>query len=149
MCNASGDTGPHIVAKVPDSLILSNQMADKHHNKLNNASVKPQTGVPMSDDDIEIFKRFRALFLPDARITAQETYAKWLFGLTTTIAALGTGFSNTAFSKLSGWGNFFYAMAVLSAGLGLGFAAWALSEELEDANWQSKEAMIPALVELM
>ncbi len=149
MCNASGDTGPHIVAKVPDSLILSNQMADKPHNKLNNASVKPQTGVPMSDDDIEIFKRFRALFLPDARITAQETYAKWLFGLTTTIAALGTGLSNTAFSKLSVTGSVFYAVGILSAGIGLGLAAWALSEELEDANWQSRADMQPKLVALM
>src|SRR5208282_996788 len=86
---------------------------------------------------------------PDARISGQETYAKWLFGLTTTIAALGTGFSHTAFSKLSGWGDFFYAMAVFSAGLGLALAAWALSEELKDANWESTKAMTPKLVKLM
>src|SRR5258708_19655179 len=109
-------------------------MAEKSHNRLNSASDKPEKGVEMSPDDIEIFKRFRALFLPDARITAQETYAKWLFGLTTTIAALGTGLSNTAFSKLSVTGSVFYAVGILSAGIGLGLAPWPLSEHLKTAN---------------
>lgn len=131
------------------SLLVANQMPDKPHHKLNDASHKLETGVSMSDDDVEIFKRFRAMFLPDARITAQETYAKWLFGLTTTIAALGTGLSNTAFSKLSVLGSWFYAIGIVAAGIGLGLAAWALSEELEDANWQSRAAMQPKLVDLM
>ncbi len=76
----------------------------------------PIVGKPMSADDVEILKRFRGSFFPDARIASQETYAKWLFGLITTITALGTGFSNTAFSKLSGLGIFFYSCAVLVAG---------------------------------
>ena len=60
-------------------------------------------GEVVPPDEVETLKRFRLSFFPDARIASQETYAKWLFGLTTTIAALGTGFSNAAFSKLSGW----------------------------------------------
>jgi hypothetical protein len=107
------------------------------------------TGSASSQDEVEIFKRYRALFLPDARISAQETYAKWLFGLTTTVAALGTGFSNTAFSKLTISGSFIYAIGVVAAGAGLAFSAWAISEELEDANWQSKQDMEPKLVTLM
>jgi len=109
----------------------------------------PIVGDPAPIDEVDTLKRFRSSFYPDARIASQETYAKWLFGLTTTIAALGTGFSNTAFSKLSGLGIVFYACAVLAAGIGLGLAAWALSEELTDANWASLNDMIAALTSLM
>ena len=106
-------------------------------------------GEVVPPDEVETLKRFRLSFFPDARIASQETYAKWLFGLTTTIAALGTGFSNAAFSKLSGVGIFFYSSAVLAAGLGLGLAAWALSEELTGANWASLGQMTNSLTRLM
>lgn len=124
-------------------------MPEKPHGKSDNVSDKSEIGVPISPDEVEIFKRFRAQFLPDARISAQETYAKWLFGLTATIAALGTGLSNTSFSKLSVSGSWCYAIGILAAGVGLGLASWALSEELENANWQSSAAMIPMLLALM
>lgn len=108
-----------------------------------------QVGSPMSTDDIEMLKRFRVAFLPDARIEGQETFAKWLFGLTTTIAALGTGFSHSAFSNLSGLGDFFYSLGVLSAGAGLACAVWAISAESQDANWSSFDAMTGALTKLV
>jgi len=99
-------------------------------------------GGPASPDQVEILKRFREKFLPDARLEAQDTFAKWLFGLTTTVAALGTGLSNAAFSKLSSWGVLTYSLAVLAAGAGLACAVVVLGVELPDANWQSLEAMI-------
>jgi hypothetical protein len=114
----------------------------------NDASQTPIVGTAMSNDDVEMLKRFRTSFLPDVKIQEQDTYAKWLFGLTTTIAALGTGFSHVAFAKLSGWGDFFYAAAVLAAGAGLAFALWALSEEVQDANWHSFDAMTEKLSNL-
>jgi hypothetical protein len=102
------------------------------------------TGVPMSPDEIDQLKRFREKFLPDSKIDARDTYAKWLFGLTTTIAALGTGFSNSAFTKLSSTGVLVYSLAVLTSGAGLAFAVFELSVELPDANWESLDAMIVA-----
>lgn len=101
-------------------------------------------GVPMSPDEIDQLKRFREKFLPDTRIEARDTYAKWLFGLTTTIAALGTGFSNSAFAKLSSTGVLVCSLAVLAAGAGLAFAVFELSVELPEANWESLKAMIGA-----
>jgi hypothetical protein len=101
-------------------------------------------GVPMSPDDVEQLKRFREKFFPDTRLAAEDTYAKWLFGLTTTVAAIASGFSNAAFSKLSSKGIDVYALAVVAAGIGLTFAAFALSVELPDANWQSLGGMIAA-----
>jgi hypothetical protein len=101
-------------------------------------------GVPMSPDDVEQLKRFREKFLADTRLAAEDTYAKWLFGLTTTVAAIGSGFSNAAFSKLSSKGVDVYALAVVASGIGLTFAAFALSVELPDANWQSLDGMIAA-----
>jgi len=98
----------------------------------------------MSPDETEQLKRFRDKFLPDARMEAQDTFAKWLFGLTTTVAALGTGFSNAAFAKLSSGGVLAYSFAVLAAGTGLAFAVLALGVELPDANWRSLDAMIAA-----
>jgi hypothetical protein len=104
-------------------------------------------GTEMPPDEVEQLKRFREKFFPDARIAEQDTFAKWLFGLTTTIAALGTGFSNAAFSKLSSGGTAAYALAVVAAGVGLMFAVFALSVELPDANWQSLDGMIKAFRE--
>jgi hypothetical protein len=106
----------------------------------------PQVNVGnvVPPDAVEQFKRFREKFLPDTRIEAQDTFAKWLFGLTTTVAAVGTGFSNAAFTKLSSGGVLIYALAVLAAGLGLMFAVFALSVELPNANWQSLDDMIVA-----
>ncbi len=109
------------------------------------ATPNPGTaGVPMSPDEIDQLKRFREKFLPDTRIEARDTYAKWLFGLTTTIAALGTGFSNSAFAKLSSTGVLVYSLAVLAAGAGLACAVLELSVELPEANWESLNAMILA-----
>jgi hypothetical protein len=98
----------------------------------------------LSPDDVEQLKRLRAKFSPDARFDAQDTFAKWLFGLTTTIGALGTGFSNAAFAKLSSGGVLLYSLSVLAAGAGLAFAVFALGVELLDADWQSLNAMIAA-----
>jgi hypothetical protein len=93
---------------------------------------------------MEQLKRLRDKLLPDARMEAQNSFAKWLFGLTTTVAALGTGFSNAAFAKLSTGGVLAYSLAVLAAGAGLAFAVFALAVELPDANWRSLDAMIAA-----
>jgi len=104
----------------------------------------PNMAGPLSPDDVEQLKRFRAKFFPDARFDAQDTFAKWLFGLTTAIGALGTGFSNAAFAKLSSWGVFTYSLSVLAAGAGLAFAVFALGVELPEADWHSLNAMIAA-----
>ena|ERR1700739_1777903 len=105
------------------------------------ASGNSTTGTKIGPDEVELLKRYREKFLPDSRITASDGFAKWLFGLTVTIAALGAGFSNSAFSKLSGLGTTAYGAAVLLTGLGLGAAAFALSVDLPYANWQSLESM--------
>jgi hypothetical protein len=118
-------------------------------NNPQNTGPAPIIGDPMSEDDVERLKEFRSSFLPDARITAQETYAKWLFGLTTTIAALGSGFSNSAFAKLSALGVLLYSLAVIVAGIGLVFSVWTLSEEVKDANWNDFETMNDKLTQLM
>jgi hypothetical protein len=109
----------------------------------------PIVGDAISEDDVERLKQFRGSFLPDSRITAQETYAKWLFGLTTTIAALGSGFSNSAFAKLSNLGVYLYSLAVIAAGIGVLFSVWTLSEEVKDANWNDFETMNDKLTQLM
>lgn len=115
-----------------------------------NAPLDPSTkapntssvGAPVSPDEVEQLKRFRNKFFPDSRLEAEDMFAKWLFGLTTTIAALGTGFSNTAFAKLSSGGVLAYSLAVLAAGMGLTFAVFALSVELPEADWQSLDTVI-------
>lgn len=119
-----------------------------------NRETKKQDGSPilgrlLPEDDVTILKRVRESFLPDATVKDQDTYAKWLFGLTTTIAALGTGFSHAAFSKLSSWGIFFYAVAVLAAGCGLALALWTLSEEPHPENWAAPEEMLNSLGKLV
>lgn len=118
-------------------------------NNPENGEAAQIIGVAISNDNVERLKQFRASFLPDARIAAQETYAKWLFGLTTTIAALGTGFSNTAFAKLSSFGVVIYSLAVIAAGVGLVFSVWTLSEEVKDANWNDYKTMNARLTDLM
>jgi hypothetical protein len=104
-------------------------------------------GRVISSDELEQLKRFREKFFPDTRLEAQDTYAKWLFALTTTVAALGSGFSNAAFAKLSSLGALTYSVAVLAAGAGLACAVFVLSVELPAANWQSLEGMIDAFKE--
>jgi len=101
--------------------------------------------APMSPDDIALLLRFREKFLPDTRITTYDNFAKWLFGLTATVAALGAGLSNTAFSKLTGLGIVAYGIAVLLSGAGLAVATFALSIDLPDANWASLGAMFKAM----
>jgi hypothetical protein len=120
-------------------------MAANPPNNVPGGNVPPvNVGEEMPPDEVERLKRFREKLLPDTRIEAQDTFAKWLFGLTTTVAAVGTGFSNAAFTKLSSGGVLIYALAVLAAGLGLMFAVFALSVELPSANWQSLDGMIVA-----
>ena len=104
-----------------------------------------KVGVPMSADDVSLFERFRGNFLPDTRIATYDNFAKWLFGLTATVGALGAGLSNTAFSKLTGLGIVAYGIAVLLSGAGLAAATFALSIDLPDANWDSLDAMFKAM----
>jgi hypothetical protein len=108
------------------------------------SATDPSIPGPPLPDDVEQLKRLRAKFSQDARFDAQDTFAKWLFGLTTTVGALGTGFSNAAFAKLSSWGVFAYSLSVLAAGAGLACAVFALGVELPEADWQSLNAMIAA-----
>lgn len=100
-----------------------------------------EVGIPIGDDEVQLLKRYREIFLVDSRIKAQDDFAKWLFGLTATIAALGVGFSNAAISTLKGEGILAFGIAVLLAGLGLASATYALSVNLPDANWQSLDDM--------
>ncbi len=108
-----------------------------------------EEGDRVSADQLEQLKRFREKYFPDVRVEAQDTYAKWLFALTTTVAALGSGFSNAAFAKLSSWGVLTYSVAVLAAGCGLMFAVSALSAEWPDANWASLDGMIAGFKTLL
>jgi hypothetical protein len=120
---------------------------DPSPNPTDNPGNGTQVGEQMTDFEVQQLERFREKFLPDTRIEAQDTFAKWLFGLTTTVAALGTGFSNAAFAKLSSGGVRAYALAVVAAGVGLMCAVFALSVRLPDANWDSLDGMIEAFKE--
>lgn len=103
-----------------------------------------QQGIAMSDDEVAQFKALREKLSPNTRIEGQETFAKWLFALTTTVAALGTGFANAAFAKLSSGGVWAYAAAVLAAGIGLTLAVFALSVEPAIVRRQSYDDMMDA-----
>jgi hypothetical protein len=91
--------------------------------------------------DIELLQRFQEKFLPDSLLQTQDEFAKWLFGLTAAIAALGAGFSNAAFTTLRGYGVFSFGLSVLFAGIGFSAATYSLSIGLPDANWNSLDAM--------
>jgi hypothetical protein len=122
----SGKTGPERSAATPAT----------------NGAIR---GTPLSADDVTLLGRFREKFLPDTRIAASDAFAKWLFGLTATVATLGAAFSNAAFSQLKGFGIFAYGTAILLAGAGLAVATYALSIDMPDANWQSLEEMFSEL----
>ena len=52
-----------------------------------------------------------------------DAYGKWIFGAATIVGTLGAGFSNTAFSKLRGFGVITFAAAVGIFGVALFFAS--------------------------
>ena len=104
-----------------------------------------QIGIRMPPDEIDLLHRFREKYLPDALLQTQDEFAKWLFGLTAAIAALGAGFSNAAFAKLNGLGVLSFGLSVLFAGIGLSIATYSLSIGLPDANWHSLPTMYAAM----
>jgi hypothetical protein len=113
---------------------------DKHNQK--NVVV----GTEANSDELAMYLRFREKFLPDTRIAACDAFAKWLFGLSTTVAALGAGFSNFSDNKVSICGKVVWGVSILLAAIGFFCAIGALHVDfdLDDSNSQSKKPGFPS-----
>ena len=103
------------------------------------------TPTPVAPDDLALFTRYRELFLPAARLTFYDDFAKWIFTVAATVGTLGAAFSSTAFGKLAGLGALAYGVAIILVGLALALATVARSTDLPEANWQSLQDMLAKL----
>lgn len=92
---------------------------------------------PLSEDEVELFKKQRELSLPSARVLALDDFAKWMFTVVTLVGTLGAAFSNSSFQKLSSAALLVFSVAIGLSGLSLALAVILRAIEPSDVNWNS------------
>jgi len=104
-----------------------------------------QKGRPVSPAEIEQMVELQKIFKPEAGMKRLEDFAKWLFGSTTIIATLGTGFSWITIANLNNTGKFFFGLALILVGISLALAALSLAPFWVTINPNSRDSMNDAV----
>jgi hypothetical protein len=99
-------------------------------------------GVPISQDEVDLLKKYRDIVMPANRLAGYDEFAKWLFTLTAVIGTLGAAFSSTALKGLSGDGIKAFFLAVSATAVSLALAVIQRSIDIPKPNWQNLEDMI-------
>jgi hypothetical protein len=76
-------------------------------------------------EEIEDYHQLRVLLSPAVSLSLLDDFAKWLFTLTGTVAAIGAGLGVTGATHLSDDGHRLFAKAVVLVALSLALAAFA------------------------
>lgn len=104
--------------------------------------LSPGPGVPISQDEVDLLKKYRDIVMPANRLAGYDEFAKWLFTLTAVIGTLGAAFSSTALKGLSGDGVKAFFLAVSATAVSLALAVIQRSIDIPKPNWQNLDDMI-------
>jgi hypothetical protein len=102
----------------------------------------PGPGVPISQDEVDLLKKYRDIVMPANRLAGYDEFAKWLFTLTAVIGTLGAAFSSAALKGLSGDGVKAFFLAVSATAVSLALAVIQRSIDIPKPNWQNLDDMI-------
>ncbi len=103
-------------------------------------------GVALTEEELAMFKDYRAVYLPLARLKATDDFAKWLFSLSTIIGSLGAALSNSSAFKLAGTGKTLLGAAVALTGISFALATVALLIDVGSANPNAPAEMVAKVV---
>jgi hypothetical protein len=102
----------------------------------------PTVPVPISQDEVDLLKKYRDIVMPAARLSGYDEFAKWLFTITAVIGTLGAAFSNSALKGLRGPGVISFFLAIVATAVSLSLAVIQRSIDIPKPNWQNLEDML-------
>jgi len=102
----------------------------------------PPAAVPISQDRVDLLKKYRDIVMPAARLAGYDDFAKWLFTITAVIGTLGAAFSNSALKGLHADGVTAFFCAIVATALSLALAVIQRSVDIRQPNWQNLEDML-------
>jgi hypothetical protein len=102
----------------------------------------PPVAVPISQDEVDLLKKYRDIVMPAARLAGYDEFAKWLFTITAVIGTLGAAFSNSALKGLRGCGVTSFFLAIVATALSLALAVIQRSIDIPKPNWQNLDDML-------
>lgn len=102
-------------------------------------------GRPVSPQTKDQYESYKKIFSPADGMKKVEDFAKWLFGGTSVMAALGAGLSNSAFSQLDRTGQITFGLALVSFAASLVCATLSLAPYWKIVNVYSLESMQSAM----
>lgn len=97
---------------------------------------------PISPDDLDLFKKYRELLMPAARMSAYDEFAKWIFTITAIIGTFGAAFSNSAMNGLTGTGARLFFSAIAATSLSLALSVIQRAINVGKVNWASLDDML-------
>jgi hypothetical protein len=106
-------------------------------------------GETLTEEELSMFKDYRAAYLPLARLKASDDFGKWLFSLSTVIGSLGVVFSNSSVFKLAGTGRILFAVAVALTGVSFALATLSLLIDVGTANPSAPDEMFAKVARIL